>query len=392
MRRRRGIDGIWYDTPRHVELIAKRWRWVPSPAMRKLGATAETLPDAPAFTRQNLDRANDLNGLWYQVRRERDGLNAVPRAPLNSIRWMLKEFEQSTDFYKSKSPRTKEAIDWAFRVIDASPLALHDVRSIQAHHCKQFFDTCFGDFGLNEALRATKWLRRVFSFARLIKGLIKHNPASRLELPRPPKRRVTYLPEEITSLIRQAFRVTPKRWSLAVTMSIAYDSSQRLSDILALKREQFDGEGIDWTQGKTDNEVWTPLSRRTLRLLAKMPPGDGVHLIVNENTGKPWSRFSYWRVFNKIRKGVTLSRRKHMHDFRRTVGSEISAGGGRVEPLLGLVPGSNAAANYQVPSKEAARDAQARRRPVRQPLVGRQRGDTTRTIQAQKSKAHPPKV
>jgi hypothetical protein len=49
------------------------------------------------------------------------------------------------------------------------------------------------------------------------------------------------------------------RGASALAVKIEYDSSQRLGDILSAHPRQFDGEGIDWTQSKTDEDVWTPL-------------------------------------------------------------------------------------------------------------------------------------
>jgi len=371
MKRKRGPDGRWYDVPQYCHVIGKKWRWIPSPEWRESGAVGETLVDAPVFTRANLDRANDLNDLWNGVHLERSG-KVTPnkrRALAGSVAWLIREFEQTVE-YRLMADRTKEGIDWAFRVLTESPMAQKDVRTIQAHHCKQYYEQCFKAYGHHQALRAITWLRKLLSYARLGKGLIKENPAFALELEHPPPRKVVWSWPELRAMLRAAFRAN--RWSIAMALSIAYDSSQRLGDVMDVQWSQYDGEGLDWGQEKTGTDGWTPLSRRTIRLLAAVRRRAatagaelGPWIVVNENTGTRYSsRGPFGRVFRKIKKAAKIERRVTFHDVRRTVGSEIFAGGGRIEPITLHVPGSPAAKPYQIHSKEAAREAQGRRQRI----------------------------
>ena len=104
---------------KHTHRIGGKWRWIPAPWMRKLGATSETL--GPQLTAKNAARAEELNDLWSTA-------NDGPDTPREgTMAWLIKDYEQSS-WYAKLGKRTRENVDLALRDINdalgAFPVAL----------------------------------------------------------------------------------------------------------------------------------------------------------------------------------------------------------------------------------------------------------------------------
>jgi integrase len=142
---------------------------------------------------------------------------------------------------------------------------------------------------------------------------------------------------------------------------LAYDTTQRLGDVLKIQHGHFDGEGVKVTQGKTEKEVWCPLAPETIALYRRIERR--AVTMVYGTSGRPITNRTYFnRVFRKIAEAVDLPPDLQFRDLRRTGISEVLAGGGRGEPISGHAQGSLAIRIYEVADKEAARSSMAARR------------------------------
>lgn len=344
---------------KHVHLVRGKWRWIAPRAYREIGAIAEYLTSDATMTATALARAQTLNDWWRQALNESRGLNAPTTQPTpGTLAALIKPFEQSPNYQKMK-PRTREGVDWALKLIRKSPIAKAPVDQIRPSDCRAFYQNTRETKGDHQAKRAITWLRKLLSFARM-RGLIDINPAFKLEIEAPDPRDVTWTIQEISAFQKAA--IDSGRTSIALAVQLAYDSSQRLGDVLAVAWTQFDGEGITWKQTKTGRKVWTPLSPETLAMLAATPRVS-TQIIVWESTSRPYTnRGSFGRLFREVKAAAKITRDVTFHDLRRTAASEVMAGGGRAEPLTGHRPGSPVLRVYEVPDKEAARASQRARR------------------------------
>ncbi len=148
-----------------------------------------------------------------------------------------------------------------------------------------------------------------------------------------------------------------RAWALAVM--VGYDTSQRLSDVLAVTWIDDDGEGIRFgRRTKGNNGVWGALFPETIAMIADTPR-DGDQIII-DHRGEPISSWTHFnRVFRAIKKKADLPDEIQFHDLRRTAASGIDAGGGNIEPITGHKPGSSAIPHYIVPGKDAAGTARS---------------------------------
>lgn len=366
--RLRGPDGLAYDVPQHVLLQRGKWRWVP-PMRWRPGPVSEFLCQG-RFTQDAFKRAIELNQFWHEAFLERRGAGLA--SPLkHTLEWLAGEFQKTVE-YRLMKPRTREDVDWAFRLLtkEGSPWRRAKVQSIDRAACKALFQTMHDSVGHRQALKVLTWLRRLMTYAMDLR-LITVNPASRLDLPHPKPRQIVWTWLELRAACRAAVRMG--RPSIALALLIAYDSAQRPGDVLACQWPQFDGEGIAWLQQKTGKVAWTPLKAPARYLLRHTPRLEAGAIIVNERSGKPYTRLQWSRAFREVLEAAGINRDLRLADTRRTAGSEILAGGGKAEPLGGWAINSPILGTYQVPSKEAARASQASRRRIEH-LLPQQQG------------------
>jgi hypothetical protein len=343
------IGNNWEKVP---YLVSKStgYHWQPSKKMRGLGFDPEPLgKDVGAA----VIRARELNQAWKNYRK-----NDGPAGPArNTLAWVIKQYEDD-DWYKDLRDKTKLEYDWGIRQILKAPMAKHQIDIITRKSVRTLHKKYTASLSRGQANKIVKVLRRLLSFA-IEMEIIENNPALDLKLKHSKGRRQRWDREHIPLFVEKAIEMDRGAWALAV--KIGYDSSQRLGDILSAHPRQFDGEGIDWTQSKTDEDVWTPLQPSTIALMKEMPR-ESISNIVAGRNGKPITLFHFNRVFNQISKAAGLPSELQFRDLRRTAASEVLDGGGRAEPLTGHKPNSPILKVYQIPSKEAARTSQRARK------------------------------
>ena len=330
-----------------------------TPAMRKVGMVSEPLGTDRA---KAIARAEELNRTWDAIRNGGSESGATI-----TVGRLIGEYEKSS-WYLRLAPKTKQEVDQAMRVVSAGIGPKHAVRSVRRRHVRDFHDKLYQAKGLHHANKVVKWLRRLLAFAVDAEYIVR-NPASDMDLPQPKPRRHVWAPAQVQRFIAAADDEGCSGWGTAV--AIAYDSAQRLSDILALRWDAYDGEDITVRQGKTDVQVWCPLWPETIERLnalkhtnaaAKRP---STHIVTGER-GRPIRQQTYFsKRFRALAAKVELPVGLQFRDLRRTAASEVMAGGGRSEPITGHRPGSPTLKIYEVPDKDAARSAQASRAQVR---------------------------
>lgn len=335
---------------RHLRERASGYYFQPSAVMRKAGFYPEPLGKQMATA---IQRVHELNMEWDRVR-------AAPppstSSATGSIAWLIGEFTRS-DWYRVLKPATKSETDYHLKII-AAAFGRVQVRSIKRRHCRDFHNKLVEAKSRPYANKSIKWLRRLINYAVEL-DICQTNPALRMGLKQNPPRHEVWTPKEIDAFKTAAEKEGRRSWSLGV--QLGYDTSQRLSDILALTWNDFDGEGLTFRQAKTGAQVWVSLSPESLRML-KETERRAVQIIVGDCQGKPISHNSFFgRIFREIRSKADMRQDLQFHDLRRTAATEISSGGGNIEHITGHRPGSSAIKHYVVPNKDAAREAQRAR-------------------------------
>lgn len=334
---------------RHLRVRKGRYFFQPSKVMRQHGYYPEALG---ADMKAAIARAEELNAQW-----DKDRSGAAPEAiQPGSIKWLIKRFENDLGYYQSKSPRYREQIDQFFKVINniMGDAAICDVKR---SHVRAFYNNLRQIKSKPYADKAVKHLRRLMTFA-IDEEIIETNPATGLNIPADKGRDQQWTPEQVTALVDYA--IEQNRPSIALVVSIAYDTAQRLSDILSAKRDQIDDGGMYVTQNKTGARVWNPLSQRSLSLM-----GNDLYLAISEATGKPYNRTSFSRICRKFCNSIGIPKDLRIQDLRRTAATEAGNSGAteaEISAMTGHKPGSKVLSVYVKPGKDAARSAAEKRR------------------------------
>lgn len=334
---------------RHLEAKPSGYYYHPTRKMKAAGFRGEALgTDAVAA----MARAEALNAEWDAIRA---GDAAPPSARPGTLRWLIGRYQQST-WWTDLAESTRGEARRHIAYIEASPLGEAQVTAIARPELRLFYDKCAAAQGVWKAGDVHKYLSRILSYGVEL-GLIASNPASKMGIKEPKPRRIVWTEEQVGSFIAKALELGFPGWARAV--SIAYDSGQDLMVILGRQWHDFDGEGLDFRRQKTGIASWSPCSERTMGLIEG--PRTSIYICTTPQ-GRPINSRSYFgRVFREIRKEAGLPALR-FRDLRRTVGTEIYAGGGRIEPILGLTPGSPVQKHYIVPDKAASRESAARRK------------------------------
>lgn len=326
------------------------WYYAATPEMQAVGIHSEALGKDTVTA---VLRARELNAEWQAIRKGPQ----TPTTAHGSLRWLVRQFEQSSWYRDDIGPRMREEYDRYIRVILASPLNNRAVASIKRGDVRTFHEGIRAMKGAGIANRAIKTLRRVLQWGVEIQA-IETNPALDMNLKHGRGRRQEWTSDEVTLFVEKAIKLGKPGWAIAVRLG--YDTSQRLSDVLKAQWSHMDGRYLYFEQDKTGERVEMPLYPETMKLLGETPRKS--LFLVYGDTGRPIRQRAYFsRVFRFIRDAAGINDDLQFRDLRRTAATEALRGGGRAEPLTGHRPGSTQIRVYEVPDRAAAEQAQTAR-------------------------------
>jgi integrase len=304
-----------------------------------------------------IHKAEELNRQWDELRKPTDDARRAP----GTMPWLIDRFERST-WYTGLTARGREKPNLGIKVIQGSPLGKSRIAAIDRQTVRLFYDRLAEAKSPDHAKKVIAVLRRLLNYAIELNAR-RDNPAANMQLKSNKPRRQRWTWDQIDAFCAAALDLNRPGWALAVL--IAYDTSQRLADVLATRWNQISEGGLSFEgedeTGKTGAEVWAPLSPETLMLL-EMVERRAVTLVYGLQ-GKPITQRGYFnRVFNEIKAKAGIPQGIQFRDLRRTAASEILRGGGRAEAITGHEPGSPILRIYEVPDRDAARAASNARR------------------------------
>ena len=351
---------------KYLREIDGRYHFSPSGAMRKVGFRNKALgKDFDAAAGYVKTQAEE----WEEIREQ------LAEAPFiekrGDFHWLINQFQADPTWYGSRAPRTQVEMDYAFDII-ASFFGPHWVQSVERRHARAFYNGLRGDGSAHRAKKVLKWFRRLMRYAMEI-GVRENNPADEMSIESVPPRTQKYSPEEVDKLIRSAVEggraksgnEIPARPSVAVATKIAYDTSLPRQDILALKWDQWDGQGWSVTQIKSrgeHKELYLPMSPEGMEMVKGLDR-TSIFVIVNEATGRPYDENVFSRIFRKFRERAGIEGRT-FHDLRRTALSEFGERGGtnvEISGYSGHKPSSPMLGIYVKPDKSVSLAAAQKR-------------------------------
>jgi len=166
-------------------------------------------------------------------------------------------------------------------------------------------------------------------------GMVDHNPADGVQR-NPEKSRTRY----ITDHEFLAVKAICDPWLQAV-MDLAYITGMRLSDLLALRHDQIDDEGIHFVSAKTGERQLierTPALTHALARLKEQRPVRGMTVVCTAK-GQPYSTYGFSSVWRRRRdKAIAegrISETYTWHDIRAKSATDAEEQGLNAQHLLG---------------------------------------------------------
>ncbi|MCP4395371.1 MAG: tyrosine-type recombinase/integrase [Alphaproteobacteria bacterium] len=274
-----------------------------------------------------------------------------------TVAWLIDRFQRDKKFYKDLSPKTQQEIDYVFNILQPYFGDIM-VKNIKRRHCRAFYNKMSEEFSTHKTHKVMKYFRRLLNYG-IEEDLRSDNPASALGVKSPDSRKLIWEQEEVLAVVKTALK--NNRRSIAIATMVGYDSSQRPQDIVHIKKEKLDDEGVTVTQFKKGKEVWVLLSDLTFMLINEAPKNDSEYLIISESTGKEYlDRSALIKEFGRMRNLAGVNPKLQFRDLRRTVATEIGNKGAtllEITAITGHELNSPVIKTYVKPEKEAARRA-----------------------------------
>ncbi len=253
-------------------------------------------PDSPEFLAR------------YQAARR--GLDAIP--PKRNFKALIAHYKRSYRFEKL-APRTRRDYDRCLLFFEEKLGGLDPVRMKRRHVIQMQMDNA-------EKMRWANYLvqvlRVLFEHAIDI-GWTEHNPARGVSMlksktsPRKP------WPTEMIAAYREK---ASGRASLIFELCLG--TGQRIGDVLKMRWDDIEGDGINVRQNKTGAELWVPLTPRLASVL-EATPRTGETIVAAED-GFPLSyRVAAYAVM-QVRKEIGAED-YDIHALRHTTASELAA-------------------------------------------------------------------
>ena len=312
--------------------------WNPTRKMRAFGFSPESLGREVV---KAVARAEELNRQWDAA------FAGKAEGPVSgTINWLMKDHQQS-DRYKNRSAAANEEVDRAFKILGAE-FGEFKVAAIRLRHCEAFYARLRKEGSDHRANAVMKWTRYLFNRA-IAKELIVSNPAAAVELAALDSRDIIWEDAEVAAMEEAA--VAQGRPSVALAIRLAYDLGQRLSDLLRLTWNAYDGSTVTVRQAKTAARrkkkgkapkliVIPVLPELKVRLDTAPKLERSPQIVVSEHNARPYSRFHFNRLFRETRDQVAKSHpavaEKQFLDYRRSAAVRLAEAGCTTEEIVAI--------------------------------------------------------
>ncbi len=188
--------------------------------------------------------------------------------------------------------------------------------------------------------RSISAFRRFFRWT-VARSIRTDNPADSLRAPRLAQYRPdTLTPEEIERVLTEATKTRSPHRDRAI-IELLYGSGLRISELLALRRQDFEFEaGFIRVLGKGNKQRLVPMgeyARAAVQSYLTRQSGSSAWLFAGP-TGQPYSRVAIWKLIQRLVTKAGITRAVSPHTFRHSFATHLLIGGADlrvVQEMLG---------------------------------------------------------
>jgi len=193
----------------------------------------------------------------------------------------------------------------------------------------------------------------------MLRGWTKTNPYADIEpIKRPrdlPSLNRRWQPHEFEAVFEQA-----KQPGIKLALALGLYGGRRLSDVLAFKWSDCDGQALEWTASKNNQLVWTPAHPFLKQLLDEADRDS--KLVVTNLWQKPYTqdgfRIGFYQIIEMLEKSGNVKPGLTFHGLRHTHASQVTEYGGSERDVM-TVSGDKSAAMAKLYTEGANRKQSA---------------------------------
>jgi len=344
------LGKIRVNEPR-LRMIAGRYFWRPTAAVKKLGFANQALGADPVVA---LNEARRLNNA---VREALAGA-ATPSIVKNSISDVIAKYRASAKFTLKLAPKTRKEYGKILDKIE-DEFGRDPVSFVDRVGLVRIYDD-LQPRGLSMANATMRVWSIILGFA-YNRGLRPDNPALKMGLIAPNSRVRVWSADEMKAFCDAA--VKAGRASMSLAVRLAWDLVQREGDILDLTWGDWTGDGFKVTQNKTGKRLSLPIHRALASEMRKLRQAPATHVLISEATGQPYKEDHFRHEFARIRELAGLPADLQFRDLRRTGATDLGAHGATDDQIRSVTGHANrgSVAVYVQADDMMARSAQLKR-------------------------------
>lgn len=294
--------------------------------------------------RQRILASPGSDAFWAEYARLLNG--DVSNDSDRTIKKLITRYMQSHKWQK-KAPNTKKSYMRSFRYFEEK-IPRVDPADIQRRHVIQMRDAL--------ANTPTTANRRVGALSVLMEyaidiGWLERNPAKGTEQLDGTRKREAW-PQDMVGAFREA-----ADGEALLLFEMLVGTGQRIGDVLQMQWGHIEDGGIVVKQGKTQAEVWIPLTGR-LKALLDATPKRSLY-IVSQANGRPVSYNLAWKWIKDVRDRIG-AQKWDIHALRHYAASEMAALG-LDDDHIAAITGHSSKGMIRLYSGKAAQKARARK-------------------------------
>jgi integrase len=210
-------------------------------------------------------------------------------------------------------------------------------QNVRKDHVQKLYAYLMDEVSPHRARHTIKFLKRVWNVCEA-NDKLRGNPFKIIQLDTDPICDVVWTERQVTRFVEASDELG--YWSIGTLALLCYDLCQRPGDMRQLRWDNFDGETFTFIQEKTKASIIVDASPRIIsRIVPRHNQAGSNETIVNyEKTGKPYDRWKYNEIAQKIRKHCMLPDKLKIK-FLRHSGATVLGESGATEDEISAVTG-----------------------------------------------------
>jgi integrase len=293
---------------------------------------------------------------FEEINHLRDIAKVRPKIP-GTLGGLIEAYRASPEFREQLAPRTRSDYQKVFNYlasIENMPIVQIDEAAVIT-----FRDRAFMQRKRRFANYVAQVLRLLFSWGKprnIVPRTLGDIPLIRK--PRgAPKANRAWTPEECAAVLGAASD------GIKVGIALGMYGALREGDAIRFPWSGYDGSAIQWTQGKTGDDVWLPAHRELRTILDEAAKSRSAVTIVTNQNGLPYTgngfRVMFFRLVRRLQAEGKVGPGLTFHGLRHTAGKMLDEAGCDTS-TIGVVLGHRS----EVMARHYSQEGDRRRRAV----------------------------